>query len=104
MTCSFDVCNSFQFEPEVEVEPKLQVLSGERLHFRTSNMEDGVRLDMFLGRQASGGGIFDVRVLNPYTPSNRTFFLSSVYKRHGMRREESINTISTQWSTHLSLQ
>ena len=70
-------------------------------------MEDGVRLDMFLGRQASGGGgggIFDVRVLNPYTPSNRTFFLSSVYKRHGMRREESINSISTQWSTHLSLQ
>ena len=61
MTCSFDVCNSFQFEPEVEVEPELQVLSGERLHFRTSKMEDGVRLDIrahvFRERSLGWGGV-----------------------------------------------
>ena len=32
--------------PNVEVELELQPLSGERLHFRTSNVDDGVRLDV----------------------------------------------------------
>ena len=35
-----DVCH------DVETEPKLQVLNGERFSFRTANMEDGARLDV----------------------------------------------------------
>ena len=71
--------------PNVEVEPELQPLSGERLHFRTSNVEDGARLDVraqgFWGDKHRGA-FFDVKVFNPYAPSNCKSSLSSVYKRH----------------------
>ena len=55
--------------PNVEVEPELQVLSGERLYLRTSNMEDGAWLDVraqgFWGDK-HGCAFFDVRIQQSY--------------------------------------
>ena len=69
----------------MEVEPELQPLSGEKLHFRTSNVDDSVQLDVRAQRSWGDkfqGALFDVRVFNPYTPSNRKSSLLLVYKRH----------------------
>ena len=58
---------------DVQVEPSLQPLSGEHLSLRTSNREDGARLDVAAtnfwshDRQRT---FFDVRVFNPLAPSN----------------------------------
>ena len=66
---------------DVSKEPSLQPLSGESLSLRTCNRDDGARLDI----KASGfwGGrfqssFFDVRIFNPYAPSNR----SNPYRQH----------------------
>ena len=69
----------------VSVEPHLQPITGERFHLRSASTEDQARLEVV----ASGvwGGRFertflDVRVFNPYAPSNRTSSLSVCYHRH----------------------
>ena len=69
----------------VSVEPHLQPITGERFHLRSATTEDQARLDVV----ASGvwGGRFertflDVRVFNPYAPSNCTFSLPACYHRH----------------------
>ena len=70
---------------EVCIEPKLQPLSGEQFHLASAIRDDNARLDI----SATGfwGGsyqkaMFDVRVFNPYAPSNKNTSLSSTYKRH----------------------
>ena len=69
---------------DVQVEPPLQPLSGEHLSLRTSNREDGARLDVAAtnfwshDRQRT---FFDVRVLNPLAPSNSQP-LPTCYRRH----------------------
>ena len=69
----------------VSVEPELQPLSGEQFQYRTANTEDGARLDVhaqgFWGDKHKGA-FFDIRVFNPYAPSNRKFTTESVYRRH----------------------
>ena len=70
---------------DVNVEPRLQPLSGETFTTRSTATEDNSRLDI----AASGfwGGrferaFFDVRVINPFAPSNRTPQMTSCYRRH----------------------
>ena len=70
---------------DVNVEPRLQPLSGETFTARSTATEDNSRLDI----AASGfwGGrferaFFDVRVINPFAPSNRTPQMTSCYRRH----------------------
>ena len=70
---------------DVCIEPRLQPLSGETLSTRNATTEDNARLDV----AASGfwGGrferaFFDVRVFNPYAPSNRTLQTATCYRRH----------------------
>ena len=56
----------------VATEPTLQLLTGEKFSHRTSNDEDGARLDVcaqgFWGNRQSA--FFDVRFFNPLAPSN----------------------------------
>ena len=73
----------------VSTEPTLQPLTGEQLQYRTANVEDHARLDV----AASGlwGSRFertliDVRVFNPYAPSNQSAPRTTVY--HGHEREK----------------
>ena len=60
-------------------------LSGERLRHKTANTEDGACLDIraqgFWGERHQSA-FFDVRVFNPFAPSNTNFTPESVYKRH----------------------
>ena len=60
-------------------------LSGERLRHKTANTEDGARLDIraqgFWGERHQSA-FFDVRVFNPFAPSNTNSTPESVYKRH----------------------
>ena len=71
--------------PNVAVEPDLQPLTGEALSHRTSNYEDGARLDV--SAQGFWGdrhvrAFFDVRVFNPLAPSNCKTSLNATYRRH----------------------
>ena len=66
---------------DVSTEPPLQPLSGESLSLRTANQAVGARLDI----KASGfwgsrfePTFFDVRIFNPYVPSNRC----NPYRQH----------------------
>ena len=74
-----EVCN------EVTIEPHLQPLSGEQLSGATANSTDGARLDV--ATNGLWGGRFektymDIRVFNPFTPSNRHSNLTTCYRRH----------------------
>ena len=59
---------------EVCIEPRLQPVSGEHLSLATAIREDNARLD--IAANGFGGGnteraMFDVRVFNPFAPSNK---------------------------------
>ena len=84
----------------VAIEPTLQPLSSEQLTKATANTQDGARLDIV----ANGfwGGTYeraflDVRVFNPFAPSNRHLQMATAYchhenlkKRHYERRVREI--------------
>ena len=73
-----DVCH------DVCVEPNLQPVTGEVLDGASAITDDGARLDIaangfWEGRRERA--YFDVRIFNPYAPSNRQP-LASCYKKH----------------------
>ena len=78
--------------PNVAIEPDLQPLSGETLSLRTSNSEDGARLDMsaqgFWGDRHERA-FFDVRLFNPLAPNNCRFSFSTTYRRHEATKKRS---------------
>ena len=69
----------------VAVEPHLQPLSGETLDGASSITQDGARLDVaadgFWGSRFERA-FFDVRVFNPYAPSNQHSSLQACYRKH----------------------
>ena len=69
----------------VGTEPPLQPLSGEQLRLRSSNREDGARLDIaavnFWGRDRNRA-FFDIRVFSPFAQSHRNTSLSQCYKKN----------------------
>ena len=74
-----EVCN------DVRIEPDLQPTSPDQLSGATANAQDGARLDI----SANGiwGGrfektFFDVRIFNPYAPSNKSLTLPACYRKH----------------------
>ena len=76
----------------VAVEPHLQPLTGEQLRLLTAITDDNARLDV----SANGvwGGRFertfiDVRVFNPYAPSNQFSSLPATYVRHEKAKKRS---------------
>ena len=67
------------------IEPNLQPLTGEALTRATSNTADGARLDIAVNR--FWGGCFertflDVRIFNPYAPTNKNTTISKCYRKH----------------------
>ncbi len=76
---------TFLFAAWNRSEPELQPITGEALRGATSNSQPGARLDV----AANGfwGGRFqktylDVRVFNPFAPSNSHFNLTACYRKH----------------------
>ena len=74
-----EVCN------EVCIEPTLQPVTKESLSGASANTEDGPRLDIaakrFWGSHYERA-YFNVRICNPYAPSNRHDSLASPYRKH----------------------
>ena len=70
---------------DVGVEPALQPLDHEPLHYATANREDGARLDVvardFWGQNRQHA-FFDVRVFNPFARSYFCLLLSRCYHTH----------------------
>ena len=69
----------------MSIEPHLQPVTGESLSFATSNSQDGARLD--IAANGFWGGwfertFFDVKVFNPFAPSNRHSQPSNSYRAH----------------------
>ena len=74
-----EVCN------DVCIEPHLQPITGETFSGASATTEDGARLNIaangFWGSRY-GRAYFDVRVFNPYAPSNRQPTLAATYRKH----------------------
>ena len=75
---------------DVQVEPDLQEVANEVLSGQTAITTDGARLDI----AASGfwGGRYemtflDVRVFNPYVPSNRQTTIDKCFRKHEMEKK-----------------
>ena len=74
----------------VSVEPGLQSLTGESLHYCSAIKDDQAHLDI-----ASCGfweisyqhAYFDVRVFNPYAPSYRSATLSSCFHHNELQKK-----------------
>ena len=71
----------------VGIEPALQPLSNEHLRLKSSNREDGARLDVvavdFWGTRQRA--FFDVRVFNPFAPSLVNTPVASLYRQKEQR-------------------
>ena len=79
-----EVCN------DVRVNPDLQEVTTEELRGRSANTTDGARLDIAVN--GFWGGRFertfvDVRVFNPYAPSNRNTTIEKTYRKHKMEKK-----------------
>ena len=70
------------------LEPGLQKLNDERFQLRTANTDDNARLDISANGfwERSERAFFDVRVFNPFTPSNLKHPLESCYRLHEMEK------------------
>ena len=77
---------------EVEVEPHLQPVTGEKFILTSSNIEDGARLDIsangFWGGRCEKTYI-DIKVFNPHAPSNRTTNSKAIYRKHEFCKKRS---------------
>ena len=70
---------------EVCIEPNLQPTMSDQLSGATANSQDGARL--YVSANEVWGGrfeetFFDVRVFNPYAPSNKNQTPSAYYRKH----------------------
>ena len=69
----------------VATEPSLQPITSETFNAATVNTQDGARLDIVANGFWGGAferAFFDVRVFNPFAPSNRHSSLASSYRHH----------------------
>ena len=71
--------------PSVEIEPHLQLLSGETFQHRTANADDQARLDVkaigFWGNRRQSA-FFDVRVFNPFAQTYTNQTIQSAYRQN----------------------
>ena len=88
--------------PDVQVEPTLQPLSSEHLLLRSSNRDDGARLDVAATNfwtHNQQRTYFDVRVFNPLVPSNSQS-LALCYKKHmNRKRDAGMTSAFGRWNT-----
>ena len=74
---------------DVELEPRLQPLTGEHFTKKSVNIEVGARLDVSArGFWTRGNKVFvDVRIFNPISKTSMSKPLKSVYKANENKRE-----------------
>ena len=75
--------------PNVGVEPTLQPLSGESFPLRSTNTEDGARLDIKaqdFWDKSKQSALFHVRIFNSHAPSNCTSSSDACYRRHKCKK------------------
>ena len=76
----------------IEVEPHLQPLTGEQLPNSTAITGDSARQDIkamgFWGNSRQQT-FFDVRIFNPFAPSNSSNSIKSIYKKHEREKRRS---------------
>ena len=87
---------------QVATEPELQPVSPEEFSLSTANTQDGARLDIdmngFWGGRSERAFV-DVRVFNPFAPSNISSSLSSCYKKHENIKKELMDNASERLKT-----
>ena len=69
----------------VAVEPSLQPITSETFSNATTNIQEGARLDIVADGFWGGSferAFFDVRVCNPFAPSNNRSSIQSTYRQH----------------------
>ena len=74
-----EVCN------DVQIEPELQEITTEAMSGRSANTTNGARLDVAVSGLWGGRRertLMDVRVFNPFAPSNRNTTLDRCYTKH----------------------
>ena len=74
--------------PNMCVEPTLQRLTGESFPLRSTNTEEGARLDVKAQNfwdKSKQSTFFDVRIFNSHAPSNCTTSTDACYRRHEQR-------------------
>ena len=77
---------------EVQVEPKLQSVTGEQFQLASSNTEDGAHLDVSVNGFWGGRcerTFLDVKVFNPHAPSNRSPSARAIYRKHENMKKSS---------------
>ncbi len=79
--------------PDVGIEPTLQPVTEEHFQLRTTNREDGARLDVVFWSNDRQSAFFDVRVFNPFAPTYRRSTLAQSYRRTRWRRREPTNSV-----------
>ena len=70
---------------QVATETELQPVSQEDFSLSTANVQDGARVDIVMNGFWGGRSecaFVDVRVFNPFAPSNAASSLSACYKKH----------------------
>ena len=70
---------------EVQVEPHLQPITGEHFPLASSNVNDGARLNISVNGFWGGNcerTFLDVKVFNPYAPSNCSTTPRGIYRCH----------------------
>ena len=71
--------------PNVCVEPTLQPLTGESFPLRSTNTEEGARLDIKAQNfwdKSKQINLFDVRIFNSHAPANCSSSTDACYRRH----------------------
>ena len=79
-----EVCN------DVCVEPTLQPITTEVMNRHTANTTEGARLDIAVNGFWGGRyerSFLDVRVFNPYAPSNRNTSIEKCFKKHEQEKK-----------------
>ena len=79
---------------EVCIEPNLQPTTSDQLSGATVNSQDGARLDVSVNGVWGGRfekTFFDVRVFNPYAPSNKNQTPSACHRKHEKEKNELMN-------------
>ena len=92
-----EVCNN------VCIEPNLQPITGESFSGASAITQDGARLD--IAANGLWGGryertYFDVRVFNPYAPSNRHSTLAASHRHHeNIKKRAYEQRVRERWNT-----
>ena len=90
--------------PNVGTEPTLQPLSGESFPLKSTDVEEGARLDVQAHNfwdNSKGSAYFNVRVFNVHAPMNSNSSTKACYRKHRKEKRSEYETNSRSWAWHL---